>query len=119
MANLTAYCGLDCSKCEAYIATQADDEAAKEKIAERWRVEFHSPEITAAHATCDGCTTLGGRAGGYCGQCPLRACASTRAVPTCAHCDDYESCEHLRGFFGMAPSMKDVLDGIRAASGKT
>jgi len=74
MNQLIAFCGLDCAKCEAYIATKANDDAAKERVAAKWRVEFNSPEITIAAVTCNGCTTFGGRLGGYCPQCPIRAC---------------------------------------------
>lgn len=115
--SLTAYCGLNCGKCEAYIATQANDEKAKERVAEKWRVDYHSPEITVANATCDGCAAEG-RIGGFCLQCPVRACARVKLVPTCAHCDAYGSCETVAGFLGFAPSLKDGLEAIRRSLGK-
>ncbi len=65
MTMLIAACGLDCAKCDAYIATQANDQVALEKVAERWRVDYKSPNITAANILCDGCMT-GGRTVGYC-----------------------------------------------------
>ena len=74
MATMIAYCGLDCAGCEAYLATQANDEAAKQKLLEKWRVEFDAPEMTMASVTCDGCTSTE-RLGGYCQACPVRACA--------------------------------------------
>jgi hypothetical protein len=117
--SLIAYCGLNCEKCEAYIATQAGDEDAKERIAEKWRVAYNSPEITAANATCDGCAAAAGRVGGYGLQCPMRACARAKAIPTCAHCDSYASCPTLAGFLGSAPSLKDGLEAIRKSLGKT
>ena len=36
MKKLIAYCGLDCEKCDAYIATQNDDQALRKKTAELW-----------------------------------------------------------------------------------
>lgn len=118
MAELRAFCGLDCAKCEAHIATRAGNEAAKEKIAEKWRVDFQQPDITAANVTCDGCAPAGGRLGGYTERCPVRACAAGRAVPTCAHCQDYGTCGTLATFLAMAPSLKPVLDSIRSSRKK-
>ncbi len=113
MGNLIAFCGLDCASCEAYIATQAHDEAAKERIAEEWRKEYGNPGITAAYVTCDGCTNLAGHPGGHCGECDIRACGIEQGVANCAHCADYEGCAKLARFFGMVPSAKVTLDEIR------
>jgi hypothetical protein len=114
MARIVAYCGLVCSECEAYLATQADDRAALEQVAAKWREQFDLPEITADSILCDGCPgTNGGRRSGYCDTCQLRACALERGVATCAHCADY-ACEKLEGFFAHAAGARVVLDGIRA-----
>ena len=114
MATMIAYCGLDCAGCEAYLATQANDEAAKQKLLEKWRVEFDAPEMTMASVTCDGCTSTE-RLGGYCQACPVRACAVEKGVETCAHCADYETCEILQGFIVNIPAAKANLEAIRAA----
>jgi len=34
--KLIAVCGLDCAACRGYLATQANDEAAKERVAREW-----------------------------------------------------------------------------------
>ena len=36
MRNMIAYCGLDCEKCDAYLATINDYKALREKTAKRW-----------------------------------------------------------------------------------
>ena len=113
MNPMIAFCGLDCAACEAYIATQANDQAAKERIAAKWRQEFSAPEITAADATCDGCLAFNGRLGGYCPQCPIRACGVALKVTNCAHCADYVTCDKLAGFLSTVPSAKVRLDEIR------
>ena len=33
MKDMIGYCGLDCEKCDAYIATMNDDQALREKTA--------------------------------------------------------------------------------------
>jgi len=115
MNPMIAFCGLNCTACESYLATQANDEAAKERIAAKWRQEFNAPEITAAHVTCDGCLAFDGRLGGYCPQCPIRACGVARQVANCAFCGDYATCDKLAGFFAQAPAAKTTLDEIRQA----
>ena len=115
MNQMIAFCGLDCARCEAYLATQANDEAAKGRIAAKWRQEYNAPEITVADVTCDGCTASNGRLGGYCPHCEIRACGVTRGLANCAHCADYSACEKLDGFFKMAPDARVTLEGIRRA----
>ena len=113
MDRMVARCGLICTECRAYIATKADDAAAIEQVVAQWRVK-HDPNITAADVWCDGCLSSGPRLCVHCGECQIRACAISRGVINCAHCDDY-GCEIIAGFQAMVPDAKAVLDGIRAA----
>ena len=113
MDAMIAFCGLNCATCEGYLATQANDEAAKERVAAKWRKEYNSPSITADYVTCDGCTNLQGRAGGHCLECDIRACGIEHQVANCAHCAEYDGCEKLARFFGSVPDAKATLDGIR------
>jgi hypothetical protein len=109
---MIAYCGLVCTDCPAYIATQADDRAALEQVAAQWREEFDAPDITVQWIICDGCLD-GGRKCGHCAECQIRACGVTRGVATCAHCADY-ACDQLEAFFGFVPDARATLDGVRA-----
>ena len=111
MDGIIAYCGLVCTDCPAYIATQADDREALERVAAQWREEFNAPEITVAWVICDGCLT-GERQCGHCAECEIRACGVAREVINCAHCADYV-CETLESFFGLVPDALAVLEGIR------
>lgn len=111
MESMFAFCGIDCSQCPAYIATQADDLAAKERLIAEWRVQFNAPEMPLEAVTCDGCASTG-RHGGYCSLCQVRACAVERAVESCARCTDY-GCEKLEAFLAMAPQARANLEEIR------
>jgi hypothetical protein len=113
MDKMIAYCGLVCTDCPAYIATQANDRAALERVATTWREEFNAPHLTADSVICDGCLGSEGRKFGHCFDCDMRACAMERDVANCAHCADY-ACETLEGFFGFVPEARATLDGIRA-----
>lgn len=119
MDRMIAYCGLICSDCDAYIATQANDLEALERLAQRAREEFGVEDATPESSMCDGCLTDSGRQIGYCAVCGIRACGVARGVVNCAHCDDYVRedavCEKLEGFFAQATDARSVLDEIRAS----
>ena len=110
MSSLVVFCGLDCAQCEAYQATQANDPAWQERILIRWRAEYNAPEMSLNDITCDGCR--GPRLGGYCGACPIRACAVGRGLQTCADCPEY-ACAELEKFFTMAPHAHEMLELLR------
>jgi hypothetical protein len=110
--KLTAYCGLDCGECEAYLATQANDRVALENVAQKWAKEFGAKNATAEVCICDGCASGKRISTAHAATCGLRLCASSRQVPTCAHCDDY-MCETLRQFVQFAPVLGEKLAKIR------
>ena len=110
--RIVSYCGLVCTDCAAYGATQADDLEALERVAAQWREEYNSPDITVETVICDGCLTNQGRKCGHCFECEIRACAMGREVINCGHCPDY-ACGQLESFFGFVPGARAVLDEIR------
>ena len=112
MGKIIAYCGLVCTDCPAYIATQADDHAALERVAAQWREEYNAPHITGESVICDGCLSSDGRYCSHCFECEIRACGMERDVVNCAHCADY-GCEKIEGFLGFLPDARVVLDKIR------
>ena len=111
MEKMMAYCGLICTKCPAYIATQKDSDEERKKVAEMWSEEFKS-EIKFEDINCDGCLAEKGKLFGYCSQCKIRKCARVKNLENCAYCDDYP-CERLNKFFGFAPEAKNKLDEIK------
>jgi hypothetical protein len=98
MGRMVAFCGLVCTDCTAYVATQAGDLAAQERVAALWRDALDTPDIDVASIVCDGCLTVGGRLNGYCGLCQVRACGVAREVANCARCADYP-CPKLASFW--------------------
>jgi hypothetical protein len=113
MEPMIAYCGLVCTDCEAYHATQAGDRDALEQMAARAREEYGVSGATAESAQCDGCLSGGGRLCTYCFECAIRSCAMERGVANCAHCGEY-GCARLEAFWAMAPKARTTLDGIHA-----
>ena len=111
MEKMIACCGLVCKECPAYIATQADDQDALERVAAQWSKEFkHS--FAPKDCACDGCLATTDRLSSYCRECKIRACGNEKKVRNCAHCSDY-ACEKLEEFFGFAPEAKASLEKIR------
>ena len=75
MNGIIAYCGLVCTDCAAYVATQANDRQALERVAVEWRETFNAADITADSIACDGCVgSNGGRLCDHCYVCEIRSC---------------------------------------------
>ncbi|OYD13922.1 hypothetical protein CH333_09455 [candidate division WOR-3 bacterium JGI_Cruoil_03_44_89] len=111
MEKMIAYCGIKCSECPAFLATQKDDDNERKKVAEMWSKQFNA-EIKPEDINCDGCLTEGGRLVDYCRVCEIRKCAREKRVENCAHCDDY-GCEKLNKFITNVPDAKATLEEIR------
>ena len=111
MDRIIAFCGIVCNECEGYIATQANDEAAKQRVVEHWQKEYNTPGITAAYVTCDGCLAFNGRLGGHCPECDIRQCGIAKGVANCGVCPDY-ACEKLEKFLQYVPPARTVLDEV-------
>jgi hypothetical protein len=112
MARMIAYCGLDCSACNAYIATKNNDPAMIERTAKEWSEMYHS-NITAKDVWCDGCSSRNLRLCGHCAECNIRACAQSHQVDNCGACPEY-ACDTITTFVEIVPDLKDVLDRIHA-----
>jgi hypothetical protein len=111
--EIIAYCGLDCAKCEAFLATQKNDRAELERVAQKWSEgDGHThPKLTAEDVTCDGC--FGKRISKYArSYCAIRACGIDKKVKNCAYCDDYQ-CEKIAKFLQNTPTAAEKLDTIR------
>jgi len=113
MDEIIAYCGLDCVKCEAFLATQKNDRAELERVAQKWSEgDTHThPKLTAEDVTCDGC--FGKRISKYArSYCAIRACGIDKKVKNCAYCDEYK-CEKIAKFLQNTPTAAEKLDTIR------
>lgn len=109
MRNMIAYCGLDCEKCDAYLATINDDQALREKTAKLW-AELNNAPILPEHINCEGCRVDGIKTV-YCDSlCGIRQCALKKGVATCGGCPDLEICQTV----GMITSNNpDALKNLR------
>ena len=111
MEKIIAACGIVCSECPAYIATQNDDDELRIKTAEEWSKAF-GVTLNPKDIYCDGCMEKGKRYFSHCHECEIRSCAKEKVILNCAYCDDY-ACEKVAALFKMVPQAKEGLDAIR------
>ena len=109
MKQLIACCGLDCESCDARIATVANDDVLREKIAQKWSVMNNAPQITAATINCMGCRTDGAKFAFCSDYCQIRKCVHEKGFDTCGACKELDSCQIVGAVFQHAPSAKENL----------
>jgi hypothetical protein len=112
MDEMIAFCGLNCKKCGAFLATRDNDDQKRAKVAQLWSKEFKT-DINPEDINCVGCLSEGENLFNYAKVCEIRKCGKEKGVVNCAYCHDFV-CEKLEKFFKMAPSAKKRLKQIRA-----
>lgn len=93
-----AMCGLDCSTCNAYIATKNNDDLLKKKTAEEWNERYKKdnrgrPSIKPEDINCNGCLS-DGPIYLYCQRCKIRNCGFEKKIKNCKECKEYR-CKDL------------------------
>ncbi len=114
MERMIATCGLICTDCEAYKATQDGDDAALEAVAKTWSKQF-GVTLTADDCSCNGCGAATGPWMSHCSECEIRACGIEQGVANCSECASY-ACEKLSTFLEQVSAAKATLDGLRAGA---
>ena len=113
MEKIIAFCGIVCSECPAFLATQNDDDDARRRTVDLWKKQFNV-DLKPEDINCkEGCLSDGEDKFGHCKVCEIRKCGREKDLENCAHCDEY-ACETLGSFFKRAPEAKAVLDTIRS-----
>ena len=111
-----APCGIICSKCDAFIATQLNDPEKLELVASDWRKRYQCDAISAENIRCNGCMTDGGPKCMHCeNECGIRKCAIAKNVSVCGECKEYPctQLDELHGFMGeQAIPQKIMLKAI-------
>jgi len=110
MEKMIAYCGITCTECKAFIATQENDDTKRREVAEAWSKAM-GKEIKPEEINCEGCLTTNGRHINYCNICEIRKCGTKKGVENCAYCIDYK-CEKLVKFLKQAPEAEKTLEEI-------
>lgn len=94
MKKLIAFCGLDCSRCEAFIATKSDDNILRDKVAKEWST-LNNVAISREMINCEGCRADGLKTP-FCEKlCPIRLCALNNGS-NCRDCNELNKCEKIK-----------------------
>jgi hypothetical protein len=109
--SLIAPCGLDCAKCDGYIATQSGDIKKVEAVAASWS-KMYNADVKAEHVWCDGCL-VDGRKSYHCSTlCEIKKCVGKNKFTTCIECQDF-ACKLLDPIIKHVPEAKTNLEGLR------
>lgn len=104
-----SYCGLKCAECPVYLATCSNDMAMKKKLAQDYTTG--SCVFTPKDMACRGCQSPEAQNSKMCGQCPIRICAQTKPVETCADCADYP-CPIVEEYIPTGSENRILLDNL-------
>jgi hypothetical protein len=98
-------CGIDCSSCEAKIATDLNDDQMRSEIAEKWRQTYNSPSISAKDINCVGCRQEGVKFS-HCLGCNIKKCAKDNGFEHCGQCDRMDSCLSIKAIHTHVPQAR-------------
>jgi len=110
MEKMIAYCGLVCTDCGAFIATQKNDDKMRAEIAADWTTKYNH-QFKPEDINCDGCLPKTVKVIGHLNMCQIRKCGQAKGVVNCGLCPDY-SCDKTDEFFKMVPAAKKTLDAV-------
>lgn len=107
---MIAYCGLDCSKCDAYLATIENSDIKRMETARKWSKMLRH-KIKPEQVNCEGCRS-GGMNFFHCTKCKIRQCCISKNIDHCAACTKY-ICSMLAPFLKLAPEAGLALEKLR------
>lgn len=117
--KIIGFCGIICTDCPAYKATQKKDNLYKIKLAEAWRT--YKYPLQSEDIDCDGCIKTGKKLIGFCNDCEIRQCGMEKSIKNCAYCSDFP-CEKLENYWRMnhahqakttIKEMREYLEKVR------
>jgi GNAT superfamily N-acetyltransferase len=104
---MIAYCGIDCSKCDSYLATRSEDYEQLMKVAEKLS-RLYRTDVKPEYVICDGCRD-GKRHSFFCtNSCKMRKCCIGKEYDSCIECIDFP-CKELQFEWDNSPEAKDNL----------
>ncbi len=108
-----AYCCLDCSACDLFIATRDNNEQLKAEVAKQWEMD-KTENFKLEDFKCLGCKS--GKPAYFAAACTVKKCAIQKGFPTCAYCDDLDACDKplWKEFPWIKEKAKDIRTKLRS-----
>lgn len=116
MPRITAYCGRDCSRCQAYAATRSSKYAWMDttlKLENELGLSIDFQGIT-----CGGCKTANAKMIPRCGTCEIRQCCRDKGLDDCHSCPTHP-CKTLAQRLETSPFMQTCLEVLTRSLGWT
>lgn len=116
MPQITAYCGRDCSKCQAYAATRSSKYAWMDttlKLEKELGLTLNFQGIA-----CGGCKTASTKLIPRCRTCEIRQCCLKKGLDDCKPCAAYP-CKALAQHLETSPFMQTCLEVLTRTLGWT
>ena len=104
-----SYCGLDCNKCEAFLATISNDKKLREEVALKWS-KLNNVTILPSDINCMGCTGDGVKTRFCDSLCEIRKCAIGNNYVNCGKCSDLDTCPKIKMIIS---NNKDALNRLK------
>ena len=108
MKRQIAVCGLDCEKCDAYIATKNNHQSLREKTA-KLSSELNHASILPEHINCEGCRMNGAKTLFCSSLCEIRKCAVAKGIETCGYCPEKDICPKVNAIWQNNPQARENL----------
>lgn len=109
MEKLISCCGLDCTTCDARIATVENNDEIRRATADKWRVSFNAPGLTYEMINCTGCREEGVKFS-HCAMCEIKNCVKAKGFDTCGDCPEMETCTIVSAIHKYVP---DAVKNLR------
>ena len=108
---MIAYCGIDCSKCESYLATQSGNDDELVRVATKLS-RIYCTDVKPEYVICDGCRA-GKRHSYYCtNTCKMRKCCVEKEYNSCIECSE-SPCKELQLELDNHPEAEDNLEKLK------
>lgn len=109
MKEEIAYCGLQCHLCPLFIATMNNDITMKKTLAKEYSSDTNV--FTLEDMSCMGCHNPSSATTKMCGDCKIRACASSHDLVTCAECNQFP-CSIIDQYAPAGSDHRSMLDRL-------
>lgn len=114
MEKMIAFCGIICTECPAYLATQNNDEIKRKEVAAQWSSDKYP--LKPEDVNCYGCLATDKDLMAFCADCKVRQCGQQKKVKNCAYCEEY-ICDKLNKLWTIigehSKQAKAMLEDIR------